>query len=59
MDSLPRDTRGDYRGPGDEVCVGVYTGPSPLVVGSLMSELIDWLRRSGRMSTLVRSALLH
>ncbi len=59
MDGLPRDTRGDYRGPGDEVYVGVYTGPSPLVVQSLMSELIDWLRRSSRMSTLVRSALLH
>jgi hypothetical protein len=59
MDGLPRDTRGDYRGPGDEVYVGVYTGPSPLVVQSLMSELIDWLRRSGRTSTLVRSALLH
>ena len=59
MDGLPRDTNGRYRGPGDEVHVGIYTGPSPVVVQSLMTELVDWLRRSGQTSTLVRSALLH
>ena len=59
MDGLPRDTHGDYRGPGDEVYVGIYTGPSPLMVQALMTELVDWLRRSRDMSTLVRSALVH
>jgi Fic family protein len=58
-DGLPRDTRGNYRGAGDEVFVGIYTGPSPLVVQAFMAELVDWLRRSSRTSSLVRSALLH
>ncbi|MEO8274163.1 MAG: Fic family protein [Chloroflexota bacterium] len=59
MDGLPRDTRGSYRGPGDEVFVGIYTGPSPLLVQGFMTELIDWLRASATTSSLVRSALLH
>jgi hypothetical protein len=59
MAGLPRDTLGRYREPGDDVCVGVYTGPSPLVVRTLMTELIEWLRRSNRTPTLVRSALVH
>jgi Fic family protein len=56
---LPRDTHGDYRGPDDDVHVGIYTGPSPLVVLPLMTELVSWLGGSGRTSSLVRSALLH
>jgi hypothetical protein len=59
MEGLPRDTFGRYRGPGDEVYVGICTGPSPLVVESLMAELVAWLRTSGQTSALVRSALLH
>ncbi len=59
MDGLPGDTLGDYRGAGDEVHVGIFTGPSPLVVQSLMTELVSWLRSTGRTSSLVRSALLH
>jgi len=59
MDGLPRDARGAYRGPADDVHVGIYTGPSPLVVSTLMTELVSWLRGTGDASTLVRSALLH
>lgn len=59
MNGLPRDTRGDYRGPGDEVSVGIYTGPSPLLVQAFMTELVDWLRSSATTSSLARSALLH
>jgi len=59
MEGLPRDTRGDYRGPGEDVYVGIFTGPSPLVVQSLMDELIEWLRRTDATPPLVRSALLH
>ena len=59
MDGLPRDTRGNYRGADDEVFVGIYTGPSPLLVHDLMTELVDWLRRSTSTSSLVRSALVH
>lgn len=59
MDGLPPDTHGNYRAAGDEVHVGIFTGPSPLVVPTLMNELVDWLRRSGSASPLIRSALLH
>ena len=59
MEGLPRDTHGNYRGPGEDVSVGIFTGPSPLVVQSLMEELIAWLRRADRTPPLVRSALLH
>ncbi len=59
MEGLTRDTRGNYRGPGEDVYVGIFTGPSPLMVPSLMDELVDWLRRTDRETPLVRSALLH
>jgi len=59
MDGLPRDTRGNYRGPGEDVFVGIFSGPSPLLVQSLMDELVTWLRRPSRTPPLVRSALLH
>jgi len=59
MEGLPRGTRGDYRGPGEDVFVGIFTGPSPLVVRDLMDELIGWLRLADRTPPLVRSALLH
>jgi Fic family protein len=59
MEGLPRDTRGNYRGPGEDVFVGILAGPSPLTVPSLMDELVDWLRRTDRTPPLVRSALLH
>ena len=59
MEGLPRDTHGDYRRPGEDVFVGIFTGPSPVVVPSLMDELIEWLRRPDRTPPLVRSALLH
>lgn len=59
MDGLPRDSHGNYRGPEDDVFVGIYTGPSPLLVQVLMTELVDWLRRSASASSLVRSALAH
>ena len=59
MDGLPTDTHGNYRGPGEEVGVGIFTGPSPLLVQALMDELVAWLRRPGRTPPLVRSALLH
>jgi Fic family protein len=58
MDGLPRDTQGDYRGPGEEVHVGIFTGPSPLLVQGLMDELVRWLQAS-RETPLVRSALVH
>jgi Fic family protein len=59
MEGLPRDTHGDYRGPGEDVVVGIFTGPSPLVVQGLMDELVAWLGRAGRTPPLIRSALLH
>ena len=59
MDGLPRDTHGNYRGPGEDVVVGIFTGPSPLLVQALMDELVAWLRRPSRTAPLVRSALLH
>ncbi|OGO52007.1 MAG: hypothetical protein A2Z32_00640 [Chloroflexi bacterium RBG_16_69_14] len=59
MDRLPRDTRGTYRGPGEDVAVGIFTGPSPLLVQTLMDELVAWLRRPSGTPRLVRSALLH
>ncbi|MGH2444738.1 MAG: Fic family protein [Candidatus Limnocylindria bacterium] len=59
MEGLPRDTRGNYRAAQDEdVHVGIFRGPSPLVVQSLMDELVTWLRGSPPQP-LVRSALLH
>ena len=58
MEGLPRDTHGDYRGPGEDVHVGIFTGPSPLAVPALMDELVAWLRGTGQ-TPLVRSALLH
>jgi hypothetical protein len=59
MEGLPRDTRGNYRtGEDEEIHVGIFRGPSPLVVQSLMDELVNWLRTSPRQP-LVRSALLH
>jgi hypothetical protein len=59
MDGLPRDTRGAYRGPGEDVFIGIFTGPSPLLVQALMDQLVAWLRRQGRTPRLVRSSLLH
>ena len=59
MEGLPRDTHGNYRGPGEDVTVGIFTGPSPLLVQTLMDELVAWLRRPDRTPRLVRSALLH
>jgi Fic family protein len=59
MEGLPRDTHGDYRGPGEDVFVGIFAGPSPLVVETLMDELVEWLRRRDRTPPLIRSALLH
>lgn len=59
MEGLPRDTHGNYRQPGEEVFVGIFTGPSPLLVQSLMHEMVEWLRRPNRTSPLVQSALLH
>lgn len=59
MEGLPRETHGDYRGLGDDVFVGIFTGPSPLVVQTLMDELVAWLARPDRTPPLIRSALLH
>lgn len=59
MQGLPRDTRGDYRAPEEDVFVGIFTGPSPLVVQGLMDELVAWLRGPDRTTPLVRAALLH
>lgn len=59
MEGLPRDTHGDYRGPGEDVFVGIFAGPSPLVVEILMDELVEWLRRRDGTPPLIRSALLH
>ena len=59
MEGLPRDTRGDYRtGPTEEIHVGIFRGPSPLLVQSLMNELVEWLRADSS-HPLIRSALLH
>jgi Fic family protein len=59
MEGLPRDTHGNYRGAGEDVFVGIFTGPSPIVVQGLMDELIEWLRHADRTPPLVRSALVH
>ncbi len=59
MEGLPQDTRGNYRGPGEDVYVGIFTGPSPFVVQGLMDELVAWLRRADRTPPLILSALLH
>ena len=59
MGGLPRDTHGNYRGPGEDVFVGIFTGPSPLLVQTLMDELASWLRRPSPTPPLIRSALLH
>ena len=59
MEALPRDTHGNYRGPGEDVFVGIFTGPSPLAIAGLMDELITWLRLANRTPPLLRSALLH
>lgn len=59
MEGLPRDTHGDYRGPGEDVFVGIFTGPSPLLVQPLMDELVRWLRHTNSTPPLIRSALLH
>ncbi len=59
MEGLPRDTHGDYRGLGEYVHVGIFTGPSPLMVQTVMDELVAWLGRAGSTPPLVRSALLH
>jgi len=59
MEGLPRDTHGNYRGPGEDVFVGIFTGPSPLVVQGLMDELVAWLGRADGTPPLIRSALLH
>jgi Fic family protein len=59
MEGLPRDTHGDYRAAGEEVFVGIFTGPSSLVVHSLMNGLVEWMGRTDRTPYLVRSALLH
>jgi Fic family protein len=59
MEGLPRDTHGDYRSQaGEEVFVGTFQGPSPLLVQGLMDEVVEWLRTDGS-TPLVRSALLH
>lgn len=59
MEGLPRDTRGNYRAEQDEeIHVGIFRGPSPLVVQGLMDELVAWLRASPS-HRLIRSALLH
>jgi Fic family protein len=52
-------TRWQLPGPGEDVFVGVFTGPSPLVVQGLMDQLIEWLRGADRTPPLIRSALLH
>jgi Fic family protein len=59
MEGLPRDTHGDYRRPGEDVFVGIFTGPSPVVVPSLMDDCVEWLRHRDRTPPLIRSALLH
>jgi hypothetical protein len=59
MEGLPRDTHGNYRGPDEDVYVGIFTGPSPLMVQTLIDELVEWLRLADRTPPLVRSALLH
>lgn len=59
MERLPRDTRGNYRaGEDEDVHVGIFRGPSPLLVHGLMDELVTWLR-TRPPQPLVRSALLH
>ncbi len=59
MEGLPRDTHGNYRGPGEDVHVGIFTGPSHVMVQTLMDETVEWLRGDSRTTPLVRSALLH
>lgn len=59
MEGLPRDTHGNYRQAGEDVFVGIFTGPSPLLVQPLMDQLVAWMRDPGRESPLIRSALIH
>jgi hypothetical protein len=59
MDGLPRDTHGNYRGSEEDVFVGIFTGPSPLLVQTLMDALVAWLGHPGDTPRLIRSALLH
>jgi Fic/DOC family len=59
MEGLPRDTHGNYRGPGEDVYVGILAAPSALLVQPLMDELVAWLMQIDRTPPLVRSALLH
>jgi hypothetical protein len=59
MEDLPRDTHGNYRTePDEEIHVGIFRGPSPLLVQRLMNELVQWLRADAS-HPLIRSALLH
>lgn len=59
MEGLPRDTHGNYRAGDEDVYVGIFTGPSPLLVQRLMDELVAWLRSPQGDPPLIRSALLH
>ncbi len=59
MEGLPRDTRGDYRRGDEDVHAGIFTAPSPLLVGGLMDELVAWLATDVTTPRLLRSALLH
>jgi hypothetical protein len=59
MEGLPRDTHGNYRGPGEDVHVAIFAAPSALLVQSLLDELVAWLMHIDQTPPLVRSALLH
>ena len=59
MDGLPRDTHGDYRRGDEEVFVGIFAAPSPLLVRGLMDALVAWLQQTAATPRLIRSALLH
>jgi len=59
MEGLPRDTHGDYRRLGEDVVVGIFIGPDPLMVQTLMDELVAWLGQAVDTPPLIRSALLH
>ena len=59
MDGLPRDTHGDYRRGDEEVFVGIFAAPSPLLVQGLMDALVAWLQQTAATPRLIRSALLH
>lgn len=59
MEGLPRDTQGNYRGGDEEVFVGIFAAPNPLVVQGLMDALVAWLQQNAATPRLIRSALLH